>query len=410
MEIIAFGFDRGIGEDTGGFLEGSSGEERIGLKRGLGDAKDERLADSWALASEDRFGVFSGEAVDGDASSWKHSSITTIDDDNLAEHLTDDDFEVLIGDVDTLGAIDLLDFLEHVDFEFLDVGIVKQLLRVDGTFGDLATTFDIIADFHAEVRAIWGRVGVGFKIVGDRNLIALVLRDNRGDVAGDLRDHGLAFWITGFNKFLDTWKTGSDVASCHTTSVEDSHGELGTRFTDGLGGHDTNGFADGNKFASGHVLTIAMTADAVAGLTGEDSADLNFLDAGIDDFLCGEIVNEGIRRNEDFASLWIDDVMHRVASDETFLEGADDNVAAGITDLTNLEAMVAMAIVFADDDILGDVDKTTGEVTRVCGLKRGIGRTLTGTVGVDEELGDLHTFMVGGDDWELDFFVLRVGD
>jgi hypothetical protein len=44
----------------------------------------------------------------------------------LAEHLTDDDLKVFIGNADTLSGVDLLNLLEHVDFDFFDVGDFKE--------------------------------------------------------------------------------------------------------------------------------------------------------------------------------------------------------------------------------------------------------------------------------------------
>src|SRR5690606_17055564 len=45
-----------------------------------------------------------------------------------------------------------------------------------------------------------------------------------------------------------------------------------------------------------------------------------------------------------------------------------------------LQAAVGAAVLLADDDVLGDVDQTTGEVTRVGGPQGGVRQTLTGTV------------------------------
>ena len=49
-------------------------------------------------------------------------------------------------------------------------------------------------------------------------------------------------------------------------------------------------------------------------------------------------------------------------------------------------ALGGAAIDLADDDVLRDVDQTTGQVTRVCRTQRGVGQTLTGAVRGDEVL------------------------
>ena len=119
VERIGLVLDGRIGEDTGGFLEGSGREEGFGLESGLGDAKDEWGGNGWALASEESLLVASGEALDVDLGAWEERCVSTIDDEHLAKHLSDDDLKVFVRDADALGGIDLLDFLDHVDLDLL---------------------------------------------------------------------------------------------------------------------------------------------------------------------------------------------------------------------------------------------------------------------------------------------------
>ena len=51
------------------------------------------------------------------------------------------------------------------------------------------------------------------------------------------------------------------------------------------------------------------------------------------------------------------------------------------------------AVLLGDDDVVGDVDQTTGQITSVSGLQSGIGQTLTGTVRGDEVLQHGQTFL-----------------
>ena len=51
--------------------------------------------------------------------------------------------------------------------------------------------------------------------------------------------------MTSFEDFLDTWQTLGDIATTRNpTGVEGTHGQLGTRFPDGLSGNGTHCFAD----------------------------------------------------------------------------------------------------------------------------------------------------------------------
>ena len=51
------------------------------------------------------------------------------------------------------------------------------------------------------------------------------------------------------------------------------------------------------------------------------------------------------------------------------------------------------AVLLGDDDIMGHINKTTGQVTSVSSLQSGISQTLTGTVGGDEVLQHRQTLL-----------------
>ena len=55
----------------------------------------------------------------------------------------------------------------------------------------------------------------------------------------------------------------------HTTGVEGPHGELGTRLTNGLGGHDAHGFAEVNELVMGQGPAVALAAHRAGSLAGE---------------------------------------------------------------------------------------------------------------------------------------------
>ena len=73
------------------------------------------------------------------------------------------------------------------------------------------------------------------------------------------------------------------------------------------------------------------------------------------------------------------------------------------------DAPLGTAVVLAHDHVLRHVHQTTGQVTRVGGAKRGVGQTLTGTVGVDEVLQHRQPLAERGLDRPRDELTLRVG-
>ena len=71
---------------------------------------------------------------------------------------------------------------------------------------------------------------------------------------------------------------------------------------------------------------------------------------------------------------------------------------------------VGAAVVLADDELLGDVDETPGQVARVGGAQGGVGQTLAGAVGGDEVLEHRQALTEVGLDRAGDDLAPRVGD
>ena len=185
-----------------------------------------------------------------------------------------------------------------------------------------------------------------------------------------------------------------------TTGVEGTEGELRTGFTDGLGGDDADGFTLLHHLGGGEVAAVALHADAVLGFAGEDGANFDFLDAGVLDGGGDGLGDLFAGVDEDVAVFGVGDVVDGDATEDALGEGADDLVAVfeGGAD----ESAEGAAVFFVDDDVVGDVDKTAGEVSGVGGLQGGVGQTLTGTVGGDEVLEHGHAFLKVGEDGVLD--------
>ena len=64
------------------------------------------------------------------------------------------------------------------------------------------------------------------------------------------------------------------------TDVERTHGELGARLADRLGGDDAHRFADIDRRAASEVATVAGGAATLAQIAGQRRADLDRLDPG----------------------------------------------------------------------------------------------------------------------------------
>src|ERR1700753_3319201 len=78
--------------------------------------------------------------------------------------------------------------------------------------------------------------------------------------------------------------------------------------------------------------------------------------------------------------------------------------------LWRLASASRAAVFLADDDVLGHVDQTPGEVPGVGGPQRGVGQALAGAVGGDEVLHHRQPFPEAGLDRPRDGLTLGVGD
>ena len=74
----------------------------------------------------------------------------------------------------------------------------------------------------------------------------------------------------------------------------------------------------------------------------------------------------------------------------------------------NANTLAGATVLFANDDVLGHVHQTTGEVAGISGTQRSIGQTLTGTVGVIEVLQHGQAFTEGGLNRTGDVITVRV--
>src|SRR5213079_1512920 len=105
---------RRFGEDARGLLEGRRGDERAGREGRFGDAEEERdSVRRLAAAVHDLFVLFH-EAETIDLLIDEEIGIADARHANAAQHLTADDFDVLVVDLHRLRAVDLLDLVDQV--------------------------------------------------------------------------------------------------------------------------------------------------------------------------------------------------------------------------------------------------------------------------------------------------------
>ncbi len=193
--------------------------------------------------------------------------------------------------------------------------------------------------------------------------------------------------------------------------MEGTHGKLRARLADGLCGNDTYGLTDIHGPACSQVRPVALGANAILAAAGEHAAALHALDARGQNAVADIIGNELVALDDDPAPLRIDHPLRRIAAQQPVAQRLHHLIP--FQDLGDGHALgdfaaVLVAILFPDDDILGNVDQAAGKVTRVRRAQRRIRKALARAVGGDEELEHREAFAEVRPDGHLDDLARRI--
>ena len=182
--------------------------------------------------------------------------------------------------------------------------------------------------------------------------------------------------------------------------MEGTQCKLGTRFTDGLCGDDTDDLSLFDHAAGGKVASVALGAYTVTAFASENAADFHLLDGqGVDKF-CFLLADFLPCVQDEFSSERIEYVVHRSTAEDTFAETLYNLIL--VLDGGCDKSAERTAVFFCNDHVVRHVHQTPCQVTCIGGLEGGIGKTFTCTVRGDEVLEHRHTFLKVGDDRVLD--------
>ena len=331
--------------------------------------------------------------------------IARVHDGHLAQHLARDDLDVLVVDVHALGYVHALDLTHDVAQRRVRVGEAQQVVRVHRALGELLADLDLAAVAHARQQLGTGAhhvLAVVALLVVDRDgLGLLVARDLHG--ARDLGEHRLALGLAGLEQLLDARETVGDVLARNTAGVERAHGQLRARLADGLGGNDAHRRADVDRTRRGQVPAVALLAHAVVGMAGHDRADDHLGDARVLERLHLGHGRDVLAAGHHHGTVGCHGVFQQAAADQVLVE-----VALLVVDGVR-HAVVGAAVDLADDDVLGHVHQTTGQVPRVGGTQRRVGQALAGAMRGNEVFQDRQAFAEVRLDGPVDDLALRVG-
>src|SRR5690606_1644678 len=240
--------------------------------------------------------------------------------------------------------------------------------RIQGTAGQLGTCYDAFALFNQQASTTQNRVGLLLVAVVWSNYntqLLLVVFDRHA--TGNLGHRSHTLRGTGFEQFLDTRQTLGDIVSRrYTTGVEGTHGQLGTRLTDGLCGDNANSLADVHGLARCQRTAVAQCTGSDSRITGQYGANADFIHA------CSvQLVDQYVANIRTGGSQYGAFGVLHVGSQRTgvcrvlhgFVLDAD---ACSVICNGNGQAALGTAVLFADDNVLRNVYQTTGQVTGVC--------------------------------------------
>ena len=135
-EPVLGAVDGGLGQHAGGLLEGGRREEAAGVERRLGDAQQHGLRGGRLAALGQDLVVDLLELELVDELEGQLLGVARLVDAHLAQHLPDDDLDVLVVDGHALAAVHALDLLDEVALDRLPAAGLEVFLRVDGAVGD----------------------------------------------------------------------------------------------------------------------------------------------------------------------------------------------------------------------------------------------------------------------------------
>jgi hypothetical protein len=122
---------------------------------------------------------------------------------------------------------------------------------------------------------------LGTVVGDDRQAAGVVLVGDPDHTRGAGQDGG-ALRRAGLEELDDAGQALGDVLRAgDAAGVERTHRQLRTGLTDGLGGDDADGLTELDHVAGRERHAVAVRADPVGGLAGEDRADADALDRGV---------------------------------------------------------------------------------------------------------------------------------
>src|SRR5438094_833419 len=211
-EAVDLAVDRRFGEHLGRLLEGSGRDEALRREARLGDAEQQRLRHRRLTAPPEHPLVLLLEPPLLYLVADQEVGVTHLLDAHPAQHLPDDDLDVLVVDADALQAIDLLHLVHQVLGERLLAEDGEDVVRVRAAVHEWLARLHVVAFVDADVLALGDQVFARFAdLRGDDDLALALGVLAEGDDPVDLADDGELLRLAGLEQLGDARQTAGDV-------------------------------------------------------------------------------------------------------------------------------------------------------------------------------------------------------
>ena len=357
-QMVNLTIDSRLGQNLGGLLEGCSGQEGVVGQSSLGDAQQHLLI---LYQLQALFACINALLQIGiDVLHLQTACQSTADQvggagvghTHLAAHLTDDDLDMLIVDLNALQTVDLLDLVDQVVLHVLQTLDGQNILRVQHALaGDDVALLHTVAGHYAGMLGERDGVALDFLctvpvLAGDLDdhvLLGVVLRDHTGDLAHD----GHALGTAALEQLLNTGQTLCNILGrCDTAGMEGTHGQLSTGLTDGLCGDNTDRLAQTDRLTVCHIGTVAACADTGLCTAGQQAADLQTGDTGCLDLVGIVQVDHLALGHDNLAGDGVDHIAHGKTANQTLAEALD--LLLALVDLRDPQAVGGAAVDLTD--------------------------------------------------------------
>src|SRR5690606_3557324 len=262
-----------------------------------------------------------------------------------------------------------------------------------------------LAVVDAQIRAVRHLVALALaaELVDDRELARAGRRDQMSLL---LVPDGLQVLEPDRARALDLDAVDGSRPRRRAADVERPHRELRARLADRLRRDDTDRLALVHAMTARKVAPVALRADAVLRLARDRRAREDLVDRVRLELRDHLLVEQGPGRDDHVVRARRQDIDGRDAAEHALAQRLDD--VAALDERRHHDAVLRAAVLLGHDEVLRDVDEAAGEVTRVRGLERRIGETLTRAVRRDEVLQDVQTLAEVRGDRRLDDRAVRL--